>query len=100
MKTSKRQSLSTGDLVIYRPDMPHVRHGRFVTNYNDSWVETEESSLYEIKPETMAMFIDIRRKSITSGGIWLEIYLIGDRLVSVLNDVFTPYVAQEESNGV
>ena len=94
--------MKAGDLVIYNatPKHPYPRHGRFVSILYERYIAEDNVELCEIPIGTMAMFIAIDPTSFTNDGLWLVVVLVGDRLVSTLNDVFTPYVASEESNEV
>lgn len=97
----EKQGISPGQLVIYSPYPEHIypRHGHYISKFNDSFMEYEDE-LCEISVGTIAMFVKIHPKSFAEEDMWLMIVLIGDRLVSALNDVFTPYVAPEENDGI
>ena len=93
--------MKAGDLVVYNatPEHPYPRHGHFVSILHDRYFR-EDEEVIEIHPGTVAMFIAIDPSSFTNDNLWLVVVLIEDRLVRALNDVFTPYVAPEESNEV
>lgn len=93
--------MKPGDLVVYNatPDHPYPRHGHFVSILHNQYFR-EDEEVIAIHHGTVAMFIANDPSSFTHDNLWLVVVLIGDRLVRALNDVFTPYVAPEESDEI
>ena len=88
MKQKNRTAYIPGQLLVFNPTYPHIRHGITISKTDNTWVE---KGLCEIEAGTTVMFISAYIKSVLpvpgSGRI---IVLLGDRFVSVVDDIFSP----------